>query len=41
MSFVSRIANQLDEIKAAGLFKTERIFSSPRVLKSSLTGVKC
>ena len=29
-SFAQRIAAELDEIKAAGLFKTERIIASPQ-----------
>src|SRR5260221_10114439 len=39
-SFVKRIAAELDEIKAAGLFKTERIISSPQGAEIQVNGKK-
>jgi len=39
-SFVKRIAADLDEIKAAGLFKTERIISSPQGAEMRVNGKK-
>jgi len=39
-SFVKRIAAELDEIKAAGLFKSERIISSPQGAEMQVNGKK-
>ncbi len=39
-SFVTRIAAELDEIKAAGLFKSERIISSPQGAEMQVNGKK-
>jgi glycine C-acetyltransferase len=39
-SFVKRIAAGLDEIKAAGLFKSERIISSPQGAEMQVNGKK-
>src|SRR5882757_8457343 len=39
-SFVNRIAAELDEIKAAGLFKSERIISSPQGAEMQVNGKK-
>src|SRR6185312_12611555 len=39
-SFVKRIATELDEIKAAGLFKTERIIASPQGAEITVNGKK-
>ncbi|HTI89562.1 MAG TPA: glycine C-acetyltransferase [Puia sp.] len=39
-SFVKRVAAELDEIKAAGLFKTERIISSPQDAEMQVNGKK-
>jgi glycine C-acetyltransferase len=39
-SFVERIAAELDEIKAAGLFKSERIISSPQGAEMQVNGKK-
>jgi glycine C-acetyltransferase len=39
-SFVKRIAVELDEIKAAGLFKTERIIASPQGAEITVGGKK-
>jgi len=39
-SFVKRIAAELDEIKAAGLFKTERIIASPQGAEITVNGKK-
>jgi len=39
-SFVKRVAAELDEIKAAGLFKTERIISSPQGAEMQVNGKK-
>lgn len=39
-SFVKRIAAELDEIKAAGLFKSERIISSPQGAEMQVNGRK-
>jgi glycine C-acetyltransferase len=38
--FVNRIVAQLEEIKAAGLFKTERVFSSPQGAEIVVNGRK-
>ena len=38
--FVNRIAAQLEEIKGAGLFKTERVFSSPQGAEIIVNGRK-
>ena len=37
-SFVKRIATELEEIKAAGLFKTERIIASPQGAEITVNG---
>src|SRR3984957_12370270 len=37
-SFVDRIAAELEEIKAAGLFKTERIIASPQGAEITVGG---
>src|ERR1700710_2259723 len=39
-SFVTRIAAELEEIKAAGLFKSERIISSPQGAEMQVNGKK-
>ena len=39
-SFAKRIAAELDEIKAAGLFKSERIISSPQGAEMQVNGKK-
>ncbi|HEY4290152.1 MAG TPA: glycine C-acetyltransferase [Puia sp.] len=39
-SFVKRIAAELDEIKAAGLFKSERIITSPQGAEMQVNGKK-
>ena len=39
-SFVNRIAAQLEEIRSAGLFKTERVFSSPQGAEIVVKGRK-
>ncbi len=37
-SFVKRIAAELEEIKTAGLFKTERIIASPQGAEITVNG---
>src|SRR5205809_4102624 len=37
-SFVKRIAQEIDEIKASGLYKTERIISSPQGAEITVNG---
>ena len=39
-SFVARIATELEEIKASGLFKTERIIASPQGAEIMVNGRK-
>ncbi len=38
--FVNRVAEQLQEIKGAGLFKTERVFNSPQGAEILVNGRK-
>ena len=38
--FVQRIAAEVEEIKAAGLFKTERIITSPQGAEITVNGKK-
>src|SRR4030095_10848908 len=37
-NFVSRVAREIDEIKTSGLYKTERVISSPQGAEITVTG---
>ena len=39
-NFVNRIAREIEEIKTSGLYKTERVISSPQGAEITVNGIR-